>query len=99
MQQLVSTKTDFVDFLYKASPINAADKIKIPVFVAGGRDDRLVPIIQSYRLVRKMKRAGNKPVTYFKIDETHGFNYEKNRVRYYQNVLEFLDKNMKKNIR
>jgi dipeptidyl aminopeptidase/acylaminoacyl peptidase len=95
MQQLVSSKNNIAEFFFKASPIHAAEKIKIPVLIAGGRDDRQVPILQSYRLAQKMRKCGNRPETYFKIDETHGFHYEVNRVRYYEKVLDFLERSLK----
>jgi dipeptidyl aminopeptidase/acylaminoacyl peptidase len=94
IKQLVSSKSNVDEFFYKASPIHAAGNIKIPVLIAGGRDDRRVPVVQSYRLVRKMRKSGNRPETYFKIDETHGFHYEANRVRYYEKVLDFLNRNI-----
>jgi dipeptidyl aminopeptidase/acylaminoacyl peptidase len=96
IKQLVSSKSNVDEFFFNASPIHAASNIKIPVLIAGGRDDQRVPVVQSYRLARKMRKAGNRPETYFKIDETHGFHYEANRVRYYEKVLDFLNRNISK---
>jgi pimeloyl-ACP methyl ester carboxylesterase len=94
LQQLVSSKANVLEFFHKASPIHVAHQIRIPVFIAGGRNDRRVPIEQSYRLARAMRKAGNRPETYFKLDETHGFHYETNRVKYYERVLAFLEKHI-----
>jgi dipeptidyl aminopeptidase/acylaminoacyl peptidase len=96
MQNLLSSKGDEKKFLDTASPIHKAQQIRIPVLIAAGWDDNRVPIAQSYQLERKMKQAGNKPETFFKLDETHGFHYEENRIKYYQKVLSFLAKNIDK---
>lgn len=94
LKQLIASKGIGEEYLKKASPIHHAKNIVIPVFIAGGKNDRQVPITQSKKLVRIMKKSGNKPVTYFKYGETHGFHFEKNRIAYYGKVLRFLDANI-----
>jgi dipeptidyl aminopeptidase/acylaminoacyl peptidase len=94
MQELIASKPDSKNFLREASPINSAARIKIPVLIAGGRDDDRVPLAQSRKLDRAMRKAGNKPITFYKFGETHGFHFESNRVKYYEKVLSFLNDNI-----
>jgi len=83
---------DQAEYLKEISPLYKADDIRIPVLLCGGRDDRIVSIYQSYRLARKLRKAGNKPETFYKVGEMHGFRNEKNKVAYYKRVLSFLEK-------
>lgn len=94
MKAFVSSQSNIEEFLYNASPIHKIGNIKIPVLIAGGRDDCRFPIKQSYHLERALKHTGNKPETYYKFGELHGFQYERNRVQYYEKVLAFLNKNV-----
>ncbi len=91
----VSSQGDALALFAKASPIHVADRITIPVLIAGGRNDPRVPITQSYHLAHAMRKAGSRPETYFKIDEAHGFWYERNRSWYDERVLEFLAERVK----
>jgi dipeptidyl aminopeptidase/acylaminoacyl peptidase len=43
-----------------------------------------------------MKKSGNSPVTFYKWGERHGFQYEANRIKYYEKVLSFLNDNIDK---
>jgi dipeptidyl aminopeptidase/acylaminoacyl peptidase len=94
MRQYLSSKGDVRKILDDASPIHKAHLIKVPVLIAGGWVDEQVPITQSFHLERKMRWSGNKPETFFKFDETHGFHFEENRIKYYEKVLSFLAKNI-----
>jgi len=96
LKEFLASKPDFKAYLKAASPIHSVDKIKIPVFIAGGESDNLVPIEQSYNLERLLIKSGNKPETYYKFCETHGFNYELNNIKYYEKVLAFLTDNIDK---
>jgi dipeptidyl aminopeptidase/acylaminoacyl peptidase len=95
-QEFMALQPDQKKFLKMISPIYNTSRITIPVFIAGGKDDERVPIAQSYKLERLMKKAKNKPITFYKFGETHGFHYEKNRIKYYEKVLAFLNENIDK---
>ena len=76
------------------SPINFVDKIRVPVFVAGGKEDQTVEIEQSKHLVAALDKYH---VTYEKLfvgGEAHGMAYLKNEVDLYDRILAFLDKNL-----
>jgi len=77
------------------SPINFVDKIRVPVFVAGGKDDYTVEIQQSKRLISALDKYN---VTYEKLfiaDEGHGMQYLGNQVELYDRIVVFLDKYLK----
>ena len=76
------------------SPINFVDKIRVPVFVAGGKEDQTVEIEQSRRLVSALSKAN---VSYEKLfigGEAHGMAFLKNEVELYDRIIAFLDKNL-----
>jgi dipeptidyl aminopeptidase/acylaminoacyl peptidase len=77
------------------SPVNFVDKIRVPVFVAGGKEDQTVEIQQSKRLVAALDKYN---VTYEKLfiaEEGHGMRYLKNEVELHDRIMVFLDKYLK----
>lgn len=77
------------------SPINFVQAIKAPVFVAGGKDDQVVEIQQSRKLISALDKSNVPYEKYFVGGEGHGMAYLKHDVEYYDLVLAFLDKNLK----
>lgn len=84
------------EFLEKISPVNIACDIIVPVFLAAGGKDMIVPFSQSLKMEKVLKKAGVKVETFYRKWETHGFWHDKNRIKYYNKVLSFLEKNMSK---
>ncbi|HEX2595725.1 MAG TPA: S9 family peptidase [Luteimonas sp.] len=80
--------------LLDISPVNMADKIKIPVFLAAGGQDKVAPIEHSQRM-EKALRAANVPVEtlYFRT-EGHGFFVDEHRQAFYTQLLAFLNRNI-----
>jgi dipeptidyl aminopeptidase/acylaminoacyl peptidase len=76
------------------SPLSAADRIRIPVFIAHGGDDRVADSSQSRRLAKILKKAGTPHETMFEGEEGHGFYTLKNRIELYQRIEAFLKKNI-----
>ena len=76
---------------YKAwSPIFHADRIKDPVAVFQGADDKVVPPEHSEQIVAAL-RANNIPHIYrLYPGEGHGFRLTENIVDFYQNMERFL---------
>ncbi len=72
------------------SPTRLADRIKAPVFLAAGGEDRRAPISHSRNLARELKRHGTPVQTLFVSTEGHGFYEEHNRRDYYTQLLGFL---------
>lgn len=75
------------------SPLASAERIKIPVFVAHGREDNVVDIEQSWKLVRALKKHHASVETFFPDFELHGFSAP-NRVKFYTAVEAFLAKHL-----
>lgn len=72
------------------SPVNHVARIKTPLYVAHGRRDQRVPIAQYNALTRALDAAG---VPYERLvfrNEGHGVSDPDNRVRYYSELLRFL---------
>ena len=76
------------------SPLRAADKIRIPVFIAHGGEDRVADSEQSHRLAKILKKSGTPYETMFAGAEGHGFFTLKNRIELYQRIEAFLKKNL-----
>jgi dipeptidyl aminopeptidase/acylaminoacyl peptidase len=76
------------------SPLKHVKNIRVPVFVAGGKDDQTVEIQQSKKLVGALD---DHHIPYEKLfigGEGHGMAYLKHRVELYDRILAFLDKNL-----
>ncbi|MEH6815171.1 MAG: S9 family peptidase [Pseudoalteromonas distincta] len=80
--------------LKKFSPSYNIDKLKAPVLIVHGGEDKRAPIEQAESLISALKKE-NHPYTYELLkDEGHGFYKAEHRTRYYNQVLSFLDKHM-----
>ena len=76
------------------SPINFVDKIRVPVFVAGGKEDQTVELQQSRRLVSALDKNNVPYEKLFIGGEAHGMAYLKDEVELYDRIIAFLDKNL-----
>lgn len=80
--------------LKEISPVNHADKIKIPVLLVHGDDDRQVPVKHSIQMRDALLKAG-KDVTYLELpNEDHYLTNNENRVATFKAIDNFLDKNL-----
>jgi dipeptidyl aminopeptidase/acylaminoacyl peptidase len=74
------------------SPINHADKIKVPVFMYVGDADTRTPPAQARRMADALQAAGNPVKEYFVgKGEGHGYGVTANRARLNESILKFLD--------
>jgi dipeptidyl aminopeptidase/acylaminoacyl peptidase len=81
--------------LRAASPLANASKIKAPVLMVYGGQDRRVPIVFGEKM-RDALKANGVPVEWVVYgDEGHGFLLEKNRIDFYARVGEFLNEQFK----
>ena len=76
------------------SPVKLAARIKAPVLLAFGENDRRVPLAHGKRMREALREAGNDPgwVTY--PGEGHGFAVLKNRVDFAQRLETFLARHL-----
>ena len=80
--------------LRATSPAQNADKIKMPVFMAYGGEDRRVPIIHGERMRDALEKL-RKPYEWMvKSDEGHGYAKLENRVEFYMRFEAFLKKSL-----
>ena len=76
------------------SPSYNIDKLKAPVLVVHGGEDKRAPIEQAESLVEALKEAKH-PFEYELLeDEGHGFYKPEHRAKYYKKLLEFLDNHL-----
>jgi dipeptidyl aminopeptidase/acylaminoacyl peptidase len=76
------------------SPLKHVKNIRVPVFVAGGRDDETVEIVQSRNLIAEFERHHIPYEKIFFSGEGHGVAYLNHKVELYDRILAFLDKNL-----
>jgi dipeptidyl aminopeptidase/acylaminoacyl peptidase len=70
------------------------DRIKIPVFVAHGKDDTIVYVGESKRLIRSLEENGIEYETLLLGGEGHGNLDVENAVNYYSRVEDFLTRHL-----
>ncbi|MBU0486591.1 MAG: S9 family peptidase [Bacteroidetes bacterium] len=80
----------------ETSPVFHADKIKVPLFVAQGRNDPRVNIDEADQMVKAMKDRGVDVEYMVKDNEGHGFHNEENRFDFYRAMEKFLEKHLAK---
>lgn len=76
--------------LGQVSPVNLADKIKAPVFLAAGGEDERAPILHTRRMEAALQKAGVPVTSLYYPSEGHGFYTDAHRSEYYSKLLEFL---------
>ena len=93
--ELVGDPEKDKDLLQDRSPINFVDKIQCPLFIIQGKNDPRVVQAESDQIVEKLK-ANNKEVEYLVLhDEGHGFTKVQNQILVWNNIISFLDKQLK----
>ncbi|MCX6955766.1 MAG: S9 family peptidase [Verrucomicrobia bacterium] len=77
---------------YDTSPCNFADRIRVPVLMAYGKNDPRVNIDQGYDMESALKKAGKTYEMVIEGDEGHGFRKEEKRIAFFTKVDEFLNR-------
>lgn len=83
------------DQLAAISPVNFADRIKAPVLLIHGREDRTVPARQARKMITALETAGRPPTSLFLSNEGHSTREEKNRIAEFKLIESFLAKHLK----
>ncbi len=82
------------DKLAAVSPVKQAAKIRAPVLMAYGGDDRRVPIVHG-NMMRSALEANGKKYEWMVFDgEGHGFRSPDNQAKFYGSVERFLKENL-----
>ncbi|MEO8002541.1 MAG: S9 family peptidase [Arenimonas sp.] len=76
------------------SPSKLADRIKVPVYLAAGKEDVRCPPAQTQVMYDALKRAGRQVDMVMYEGEGHGNFLLKNKIDFYQRLLGFLDKHI-----
>ena len=94
-QRYLSTVIGKDDEMLKAySPSYNIDKLKAPVLIVHGGNDQRAPIEQAESLIKALKKE-NHPYTYELLEnEGHNFYKADNRVKQFNQILNFLDKHL-----
>lgn len=80
--------------LAQRSPVQMAERIKVPVFLAAGGKDPRAPIGQTKKMAAAL-RSANAPVqTLYYENEGHGFTTEAHRREFYAKLVDFLAANI-----
>lgn len=83
--------------LKSISPVDNAEKIKIPVFLAAGALDQRAPPVHTERMQVALKKAGNPAEeVIIQAGEMHGFYDDKNSLNLYTKMLDFFDRHIGK---
>jgi dipeptidyl aminopeptidase/acylaminoacyl peptidase len=76
------------------SPTRLASRIKVPVFLAAGGEDKITPIEQSRLMERALKASGVPVETLYYDTEGHGFYKPEHRREFYTRLLAFLSRSL-----
>lgn len=80
--------------LKEISPVNYAERIKVPVLLVHGDDDRQVPVKHSIQMRDALLKA-SKNVTYLELpNEDHYLTNNENRIATFKAIDSFLDKHL-----
>jgi dipeptidyl aminopeptidase/acylaminoacyl peptidase len=85
------SKREDKERVHKTSPVNFADRIRVPVLMAYGKNDPRVVIEHGYDMESALKKAGKTYKMIIEPDEGHGFRKEEQRIAFYREVDAFLD--------
>ncbi len=76
------------------SPLRHVDQVKIPVFVAHGREDEVADVQESRALITQLEKSHVEHESMFVANEGHGMSFTKNQVELYERIEAFLAKNL-----
>jgi dipeptidyl aminopeptidase/acylaminoacyl peptidase len=76
------------------SPAYFADKITAPVLIIQGKEDPRVPQDQAKRMIAALEKAGRKPESLFLGGVGHNYGQQKDRLKIFNAVVAFLEKNL-----
>ncbi len=83
-------------WLLAHSPVHLVGRIKAPVLLIHGGEDKRTPPAHAESMRRALIGAGNPPEWVYESIEGHGFFDPKKRLNAYQHIVDFLDKHIGK---
>lgn len=94
LHEMVGDPVADKELMEAASPVMHADKIKVPLFIAQGKNDPRVNIDESNQMVEALKKRGIEVEYMVKDNEGHGFHNEENRFDFYTSMEKFWAKHL-----
>ncbi len=80
--------------LIERSPLTYIEKFKTPVLIVHGGRDKRVPAEHAFKLKEALDKLNREYEWLYFEGEGHGFYSSKNRAKYYQTVVDFLDEHL-----
>ena len=80
--------------IHHTSPVHFADRVRVPVLMAYGKNDPRVHIDHGYDMERALKKAGKPYEMIIEADEGHGFRKEEKSIAFFTKVDDFLRRNV-----
>jgi dipeptidyl aminopeptidase/acylaminoacyl peptidase len=94
LAQLLGDEKVDAEMLRRYSPIQRVAEIRVPLFLAHGREDRRVDVAHTERLAAAAREAGLPVEVLLFSDEGHSFNSNVNYARYLQSLAVFLQRHL-----
>lgn len=80
--------------LDRISPVTLAARIKAPVFLVHGGNDKIAPVEHAHAMRAALTAAGRPPEWFLAPNERHGFYDTANRTAFYEQLEAFLGKHI-----
>lgn len=80
--------------LREHSPVHLASRIKVPVFLSAGENDRRAPIQHTELMEAALRKAGVPVQSLYFRGEGHGYYSTENKLKFYSELLAFLDRHI-----
>jgi dipeptidyl aminopeptidase/acylaminoacyl peptidase len=90
LPEMIGDPVKDADMIAANSPVKQAARIKAPVLLAFGEDDRRAPLAHGKRMRDALREAGNDPVWVTYPAEGHGFGIVANRIDFAERMAAFL---------
>ena len=94
LSQLLGDERADAEMLRRFSPINRVAEIKVPLFLAHGKEDRRVDIAHTERFATAAREAGLPVEMLAFSNEGHGFSSPRNHARYLEALAGFLQRHL-----
>jgi dipeptidyl aminopeptidase/acylaminoacyl peptidase len=80
--------------IHDTSPVHFADRVRVPLLMAYGKNDPRVHIDHGFDMERALKKAGKRFEMIIEKDEGHGFRMEESAIGFFTKVDDFLKRHV-----
>ncbi len=93
-KSMVGGESGDAERLRNSSPLKLAGRAGVPILLGHGEEDDRVEVQHSRKMADALRKAG-KQFEYLEFEhEIHGFQLEANRIRWYEALIAFFEKNL-----